>query len=307
VIFITHKLKEALRITDRITVLRKGKNVATVKSSETDEKELARLMVGEEISMEVIKPHVEIGGEVLRMENLWARNDRGIHALRGVNLSLRRGEILGLAGVSGNGQKELEEVLAGVRKPEKGRIILNGKDITNLSAADYIRLGIACIPEDRLGAGIAPNLSVMENIAMRRISEYGGVILDYWAMEEDAKRLVEEFGIRTPSVHVPASTLSGGNIQRLILARELSRKPEIIIASQPTRGLDVAGAVYVRNRLVEEARRGSAILLISEDLDEIMQLSDRIAVIYEGEIRGVIQREEATLERIGYLMAGGTA
>ncbi|WP_456468689.1 ABC transporter ATP-binding protein [Archaeoglobus sp.] len=304
IIFITHKLKEALSVTDRITVLRKGKNVGTVETKKTNERELARMMVGREVVMDIQKPKIEFGSEILKVQDLWVKDDRGQDAVKGVSFSIRSGEIFGIAGVSGNGQKELEESIAGLRKPFRGKIALDGKDITNLGVAG--RKDIAYIPEDRIGVGLAPSLSVMENLFMKDFKNFKkGLTLDFKSMEEEARKLIEEFSVKTPSVHAPASTLSGGNIQRLILAREFSRNPKVIIASQPTRGLDVAGIDYVRRRLIESAEKGCAVLLISEDLDEIFQLSDRIAVMYEGEIRGIIPREKADYETVGYLMAGG--
>ncbi len=304
IIFITHKLKEALSVTDRITVLRKGKNVGTVETKKTNERELARMMVGREVVMDIQKPKIEFGSEILKVQDLWVKDDRGQDAVKGVSFSIRSGEIFGIAGVSGNGQKELEEAIAGLRKPFKGKIALDGEDITNLGVAG--RKDIAYIPEDRIGVGLAPSLSVMENLFMKDFKNFKkGLTLDFKSMEEEARKLIEEFSVKTPSVHAPASTLSGGNIQRLILAREFSRNPKVIIASQPTRGLDVAGIDYVRRRLIESAEKGCAVLLISEDLDEIFQLSDRIAVMYEGEIRGIIPREKADYETVGYLMAGG--
>lgn len=304
IIFITHKLNEALSITDRITVLRRGKNVGTVETSKTNQKELAKMMVGREVIMDISKHTPRFGKEILKVENLWARDERGLTALKGVSFSIRGGEIFGIAGVSGNGQKELEEVLAGLRSPYRGRVILDGKDITELSVRE--RKEIAYIPEDRIGVGLALQLSVMENLALRNFSDFkNGLSLNFDAMESYARKLVQEFSIKVPSIYAPTSTLSGGNIQRLILARELSRRPKLLIASQPTRGLDVAGIEYVRKRLIETAESGSAILLISDDLDEIMQLSDTIGVMYEGEMRGIIPRERADIETIGYLMAGG--
>ena len=304
VIFITHKLKEALSITDRITVLRRGKKVGTVETAETNERELAKMMVGREVVMRVKKPSVKIGDEVLRVHDLWVKNDRGLFAVKGVSFTIREGEILGIAGVSGNGQRELEEAIAGIRKIHKGKVYLRNREITKSGGRDEI----AHIPEDRIGVGLAPSLTVMENLMLKDFRKYRrGLSLDFGEMEKVAERLVEEFSVKTPSVHVPASTLSGGNIQRLILAREFSRKPRLIVASQPTRGLDVAGIEYVRNRLLDSAKKGCAILLISEDLDEIFQLSDRIAVMYEGEIKGMFSREEASYETVGYLMAGGSA
>lgn len=304
IIFITHKLKEALKVTDRITVLRKGRKVGTVKTSETNEKELTRMMVGRDLVLDITKPPSEPGKEVLRVEDLWVKDERGNYAVKGVSFSIREGEIFGIAGVSGNGQKELEEAIAGLRRVEKGRIILDGKDITTKGVAE--RENIAYIPEDRIGVGLAPSLSVLENLMLKDFKKYRKRFsLNFEEMERRAMSLIEEFSVKTPSLHSPAGTLSGGNIQRLILARELSRNPRLIIASQPTRGLDVAGIDYVRRRLIDEAMKGSAVLLISEDLDEVFQLSDRIAVMYEGEIRGIIDRKRADYEKIGYLMAGG--
>ncbi|AIG97762.1 MAG: Ribose ABC transporter, ATP-binding protein (RbsA-1) [Archaeoglobus fulgidus] len=304
IIFITHKLKEALKVTDRITVLRRGRKVGTVITSETNERELTRMMVGRDIVLDITKPPSTPGREVLRVEDLWVRDERGNYAVKGVSFSIREGEIFGIAGVSGNGQKELEEAIAGLRKVERGRIILDGRDITAKGVAE--REDIAYIPEDRIGVGLAPSLSVLENLMLKDFKKYKKRFsLNFEEMEKRAMSLVEEFSVKTPSLHSPAGTLSGGNIQRLILARELSRNPRLIIASQPTRGLDVAGIDYVRRRLIEAAMRGSAVLLISEDLDEIFQLSDRIGVMYEGEIRGIVDRKNANYEKIGYLMAGG--
>lgn len=262
-------------------------------------------MVGREVVMNVEKPEAVVGEEVLKVQDLWVRDDRGNFAVKGVSFSVREGEILGIAGVSGNGQRELEEAIAGIRKVARGKIILGGKDVTRLDVSK--REGIAYIPEDRIGMGLALSLSVMENLFLKDFKKFKKRFgLNFEEMEYMAKKLIEEFSVKAPSIHAPVSTLSGGNIQRLILAREFSRRPRVIIASQPTRGLDVAGIDYVHRRLVESVKMGCAVLLISEDLDEIFQLSDRIAVMYEGEIRGIIPREEADYETVGYLMAGGT-
>jgi|Deesub1362A_J573_1020465.scaffolds.fasta_scaffold00403_40 simple sugar transport system ATP-binding protein len=306
VIFITHKLKEALSVTDRITVLRKGKNVGTLVTSETDEMELARLMVGREIKMEFGRRSKNYGEEIFRIENLHVRDDRGLPALKGITLSIKEGEILGIAGVSGNGQKELEEVIIGTRKVDKGKIIFEGQDITEFSVEKRTQMGISCIPEDRIEVGLAPSLSVAENIILRDFKSFSTrSFMDFKKIEKHAEKLITEFGIKTPSPQTPARNLSGGNIQRLIIARELFREPKLLVASQPTRGLDISGIEYVRRRLISSAESGKAILLISEDLEEIMQLSDTIAVIYGGKITGILRREEATLEKIGYLMTGG--
>jgi len=304
IIFITHKLNEALKVTDRITVLRRGKKVGTVVTSETNERELTRMMVGRDVVLEITKPPVKFGREVLKVENLWVKNDRGDYAVKGISFSIREGEIFGIAGVSGNGQKELEEAISGLRKADRGRILLDGREITSLSVSK--RGEIAYIPEDRIEVGLAPSLSVLENLMLKDFRKFkNGISLDFSSMEKRAMELIEEFNIKVPSLNSPAHTLSGGNIQRLILAREFSRNPRLIIASQPTRGLDVAGIDFVRRRLIESASKGCAVMLISEDLDEIFQLSDRIAVMYEGEIRGIVERGVADYEKIGYLMGGG--
>jgi simple sugar transport system ATP-binding protein len=306
VIFITHKLKEALAVTDRITVLRKGKDVGTLITRATNEMELARLMVGREVEIVIEKKGGKIGSELLRLENVHARNDRGLPALKGIDLSVRRGEILGLAGVSGNGQKELEEVIVGTRRVERGRIIFNGRDITGLGVRRRMEMGISCIPEDRIETGMAPSLSVEENLILRDFPNFSKKsLMSFELIERYAKKLVFEFGIKTSSTKAAARTLSGGNIQRLIIARELSRSPLLLIASQPTRGLDVAGTEYVRKRLISFAEEGKAVLLISEDLEEIVQLSDRIAIIFEGEIKGILDRKHADLDKIGIMMSGG--
>ncbi|OYT32956.1 heme ABC transporter ATP-binding protein, partial [Archaeoglobales archaeon ex4484_92] len=246
VIFITHKLKEALDVTDRITILRNGEVVRVVETAKTNEVELAKMMVGKEVVLKPIKRQKKKGKKVLKIENVTALNDEGVEALKSINLVVNSGEILGLAGVSGNGQKELEEVVIGVRRIEKGKIYLDDIDISRMSIKDRIKSGLSCIPEDRLGSGVASKLSVVENLMLRDFENYGKFNLDFEKMRKKAKELVEEFDVKTPSLDIPVSMLSGGNLQRLILARELSRNPKALIASQPTRGLDIAGIEYVR-------------------------------------------------------------
>ncbi|HDD36362.1 MAG TPA: ABC transporter ATP-binding protein [Archaeoglobus veneficus] len=305
VIFITHKLKEALDVTDRITILRNGEVVRVVETAKTNEVELAKMMVGKEVVLKPIKRQKKKGKKVLKIENVTALNDEGVEALKSINLVVNSGEILGLAGVSGNGQKELEEVIVGVRRIEKGKIYLDDIDISRMSIKDRIKSGLSCIPEDRLGSGVASKLSVVENLMLRDFENYGKFNLDFEKMRKKAKELVEEFDVKTPSLDIPVSMLSGGNLQRLILARELSRNPKALIASQPTRGLDIAGIEYVRKKIVDTANSGTAVILISEDLDEIFHMADRIAVIYEGQIKGVFDKDAVTKEDVGILMAGG--
>jgi len=306
VIFITHKLKEALDVTDRITILRNGEVVRVVETAKTNEVELAKMMVGKEVVLKPIKRQKKKGKKVLKIENVTALNDEGVEALKSINLVVNSGEILGLAGVSGNGQKELEEVIVGVRRIEKGKIYLDDIDISRMSIKDRIKSGLSCIPEDRLGSGVASKLSVVENLMLRDFENYGKFNLDFEKMRKKAKELVEEFDVKTPSLDIPVSMLSGGNLQRLILARELSRNPKALIASQPTRGLDIAGIEYVRKKIVDTANSGTAVILISEDLDEIFHMADRIAVIYEGQIKGVFDKDVVTKENVGILMAGGS-
>ena len=305
VIFITHKLKEALDVTDRITILRNGEVVRVVETAKTNEVELAKMMVGKEVVLKPIKRQKKKGKKVLKIENVTALNDEGVEALKSINLVVNSGEILGLAGVSGNGQKELEEVIVGVRRIEKGKIYLDDIDISRMSIKDRIKSGLSCIPEDRLGSGVASKLSVVENLMLRDFENYGKFNLDFEKMRKKAKELVEEFDVKTPSLDIPVSMLSGGNLQRLILARELSRNPKALIASHPTRGLDIAGIEYVRKKIVDTANSGTAVILISEDLDEIFHMADRIAVIYEGQIKGVFDKDVVTKEDVGILMAGG--
>lgn len=306
-VFISHKLHEVMSITNRITVLRDGSVVGTRKTTETNEKDLANLMVGREVVMTLERPPVKIGDIRLEVQNLWAKSDNNTDALRGVNLQVHTGEILGLAGVSGNGQKELAEVINGLRPAIKGNVILEGQDITNQKTSVLIDKGISYIPEERMKDGMIKDFSVSENLILRDqtkqpISHY--TFLNFKAIEKRSNMLVRTFNVKTPTLETPVKSLSGGNIQKLILAREISRSPRVLIAAQPTRGLDIGATEYVHQQLISQRESGTATLLISEDLDEIMALSDRIAVIYEGKIMGIIPNEKATTEAIGLMMAG---
>ena len=307
VIFISHKLREVMAISDRITILRKGKKVADIRKEDTDESDLARLMVGREVLLDIRCKETATSEPVLTLKGLEAADNRLLPALRGVGFRVHRGEILGLAGISGNGQKELEEVLTGLRHPLRGEIILQGEDITGRSPGEIIRKGVACIPEDRHGVGTAPGLGYTANIILKDYREppvARGILLNYRAAADEAVRLQKEFDIKVPSPSSPVRLLSGGNLQKVIIARELSSKPKFLLAVHPTRGLDIGATEYVRTKLEEMKRRGTAILLISEDLDELSNLSDRIAVIYEGKITGILPAREATRERLSLLMTG---
>ncbi len=310
VIFITHKLDEVMAFADRVTVLRAGKVVATLRTAETNKAELARLMVGREVLFRLEKRACRPGEVALEVENLQALNDKGLPALRGVSFQIRAGEILGIAGVAGNGQRELAEVITGLRRATGGSVRVYGRDITNCSPREVIEAGVGYIPGDRVGVGLVPNLSVADNLAMKAYREpplARGPLLDRNALRDFARHLIDAFRIITPDHRTPARLLSGGNQQRVVLAREITASRGVLIAVYPSRGLDVGATEAVRRALLEERDKGAAILLISEDLDELMQLSDRIAVLYEGQIMGIVVPEETTLEAIGLMMAGQRA
>lgn len=307
IIFISHKLDEVVEISHRVTVLRRGKAVALVETAETSKAELARLMVGREVLFRVEKKAAEPGRTVLVLSNVSCLSDRGLPCLRELSLEVKAGEIVGIAGVAGNGQTELAEVVTGLRDVTGGHIEVLEHNITNKPATAAIGQGVAYIPADRNRVGSAPNLSVAENLIMkkyRRPPVSQGWAINLGTMKEQARRLVEEFNISTPGVETPARTLSGGNLQKLILAREFSDDPNVIMAVYPSRGLDVGATESVHRLLIEERDRGAAVLLISEDLDELLSLSDRIVVLYEGRIMGEVPPEDGRVEEIGLMMAG---
>jgi simple sugar transport system ATP-binding protein len=306
-IFISHKLHEVLDISDRITVLRDGRFAGSLATSETTKSELANMMVGREVVLRIDRKPQRAGQVRLKIEDLWAMSDRGTQALRGVNLEIQSGEILGLAGVSGNGQKELAEVITGLRPATKGRVTLESQDITGQQPGVLIKAGLSYIPEERMRDGMIKEFTVAENLILREhqdkpFSQLG--FLNLKAISQRCSNLIENYNVKTPSQDTTVKSLSGGNIQKLVLARELNRKPRVVVAAQPTRGLDIAATEYVHYRLLEQREEGAATLLISEDLDEIMALSDRIAVIYEGKIMGILTADEATPKELGLLMAG---
>lgn len=306
-IFISHKLQEVLDISDRVTVLRDGRVVGSRLTAETSKAELARLMVGRELSFKPDRIKTDHGEVRLGLHDVWADNDLGAPGLRGVTMEVRAGEILGLAGVSGNGQRELAQVINGLRPLSRGKIILNGRDVSGKPPAEIIKLGLSYIPEERMQDGMIRDFSVAENLILREHNQKPFSNTGFLNFREITRRcgtLIEAFNVKTPSQDTPAKSLSGGNIQKLLLARELSRKPSVLVAAQPTRGLDIGATEYVHRRLLEQRAEGTAILLISEDLDEILALSDRIIVIYEGMIMGEMSVEAATPEKLGLLMAG---
>ncbi len=307
IIFISHKLDEVTRFADRVTVLRKGQVVAEEKvTPQTSTSHLAQLMVGREVVFRIEKELVEPGPVRLRVEGLEALNEKRLPALRSVSFEIRSGEILGIAGVAGNGQKELAEVLTGLRKATGGHFYLNGQELTNAHPRRIIEAGIAHIPESRVYTGSVGGMSIMENIALKHYIDNPGIFLDRKRMVEMSRNLVEAFNVDTPGIYTSAGSLSGGNLQKLILARELTLNPQLIVAAHPTQGLDVGAAEAVRKRLLEQQKEGVAVLLISEDLDELFSLSDRIAVMFDGRIMGIVDARTATREEIGLMMTGKT-
>lgn len=303
VIFISHKLNEVMAICDRITVLRGGKLVGTVNRKETSEKDLAKMMVGRETFGVKRQNEKQAGEPVLTINKLNLVDEQGIRRLKDISLELRGGEILSVAGVSGNGQSELVKVLTGLKKPSSGTVTLNACDITGSCPAAITLAGMGRTPEDR-HAGVVGELTVAENLALESLDDFvKRGILNKRSIREHAQKLIEEYSIKaTPEDKV--RTLSGGNMQKLVMARSLSRKPCCVLAAQPTRGLDVGATEYVRSKLLEQRERKAGVLLVSEDLDEVLELSDRIAVIYEGRIMGIIPASEANEEILGLMMAG---
>lgn len=308
VIFISHKLREVLAICDRITVLKRGRVVDTVAAEASTEESLAQMMVGRKIVYEFQKGDAAGQKPVLTVSGLKALSDRGIPALKEIDLEVRSHEILGLAGVEGNGQTELVEALTGLREAVEGTVILNGEDITKATPLKRIRMGVAHIPEDRYKRGVVPDFSVMENLIMggqRDRFARNSVAIDFREASSFSNEMMRDYQIQAPGKDTPVMYLSGGNQQRVVVAREFSRNPRLVVAAQPTRGLDVGATEYVRGKLAEMRDNGAAVLLISADLDEIWALSNRIAVIYEGKIVAVKPVGETTEQEIGLLMAGG--
>jgi ABC-type uncharacterized transport system ATPase subunit len=309
VIFITHKLKEVCAICDRITVLKKGRVVGTVEKSHTNPDELAEMMIGHEVLSTFEREHVAPGKVVLLIDNLNALNDRKLSALKDVTLEIHEFEILGLAGVEGNGQTELVEVLTGLREPKSGKIRFLDEIITGASPHRRIERGFANVPEDRQKTGLILDFSVLENLILGRHDTPPFATkwstLNFANATKFAEQSIKEYSIKTPSDHTLARYLSGGTQQRIVIAREFSRKPKFIIASQPTRGLDIGATEYVHKKLIEMRDQGCAILLITADLDEMFALSDKIAVIYEGKIVAVKDRNKTNELELGLMMTGG--
>lgn len=308
VIIITHKLQEVLALSDRVTVMKQGKMVGTLKTQDANEQILAEMMVGREVLFEELEKKDVAREEVLRVNNIKARDNRGLLALRGVSFSLHSGEILGIAGVEGNGQSELVEVLTGLRQVEEGTFIINGIEATNMDPLQIRELGVSHIPEDRLSRGLSVDATITENmiIGNHRKEPYAvrGIHLNRKKIRERTKRLIKEYDVRTPSQDIVAGNLSGGNMQKMIVAREFSFDSKILIVAQPTRGIDIGAIEFVHKEIIEKRNEGAAILLVSADLDEIFRLSDRIITLYEGQITGEFLNKEISKKEIGLYMTG---
>lgn len=311
IIIITHKLKEIKAVADYCTIIRRGKHIDTVEVEKVTENDLASMMVGREVNFIVEKDECKAGDVVLRIEDLVVKDNRGIPQVEGLSLEVKRGEILGLAGVDGNGQSELIEAITGLRKIESGKVLMNDKDLANLTPKQIIDSKLSNIPEDRQKRGLVLEYSVAENMIlenyMKEPFSKKGKVLNHDKIEEHANKLIGKFDIRPTDAKLPAGALSGGNQQKIIIAREVTNDPDLLIAAQPTRGLDVGAIEYVHKSLIAQRDKNKGVLLVSLELDEVMNVSDRIAVIYEGKIVGIVDAKDADENAIGLMMAGGAS
>ena len=309
IILITHKLDEIRAVADRVTVIRRGKSIETVEIEGASNQDLAEMMVGRSVSFRTEKKPSEPGEVVLQIENLVVNENRGIPAVKDLSLEVRAGEILGIAGIDGNGQSELIQAITGLRKVKSGVILIKDQDVTGMKPREITEMQVSHVPEDRHRDGLVLPMSISENIGLQTyyrepLSKRG--ILNYANIYDYARKLMAEFDVRAASEYVPASALSGGNQQKAIIAREVDRDPDLLIVSQPTRGLDVGAIEYIHKRLIEERDKGKAVLVVSFELDEILNLSDRIAVIHDGKIQGIVSPESTNKQELGILMAGGS-
>lgn len=307
VVFITHKLNEVHELADRVTVLRGGKVTGKLTRGEFDTEHLVRLMVGRDVASQYGREDGSADDVALRLENVTARNDMGLPGLTRLSLTLRQGEILGLAGVAGNGQRELAEVITGLRKVTSGTVSVFGEDVTNGKPADLIARGVSYVPEDRLGVGLAPDLDILDNLLLKSYREpecSGRWLLRRRANEERAVKLVRQHQVKLASMGQPVRLLSGGNLQKLLLAREIAQQPRLMVVVYPARGLDVGATEAVHKLLLALRANGTAILLISEDLDEILKLADRVGVLFNGQMAGEFSADAVDIATVGHLMAG---
>lgn len=308
IILITHKLKEIMEVSDRVTIIRKGEGIGTVITAETNPNQLAEMMVGRQVEFKTEKTEAKPTDEVLTIENLFVTDYRNIDKVKGLNLKVRKGEIVGIAGIDGNGQSELIEAITGLRKIKSGNVRLNGKDITNMKPRKITEEGVGHIPQDRHKHGLVLDFPIGHNIALQTYYQSPiakGFVMDYKKVSEKARQIIEEYDVRTGNGEMtPARALSGGNQQKAIIGREIDRNPDLLIAALPTRGLDVGAIEFIHARLIEQRDKGKAVLLISFELDEVMNVSDRIAVIYDGQIVDELNPKETTEQELGLLMAG---
>ena len=310
IIFISHKLNEVMEISDRITVMRAGEVVGTIGKEETNPRELSKMMVGREVFLDIKRVKAQVGEPVLQVQDLWTSGEKELSKIRGISFDVKAGEIVGIAGVDGNGQSELVEAIAGLREVERGKVLLDGQDITNKTPKDIREKGLTHIPEDRNRMGLNRSASVADNIAVTQIGKKPfskfGFVLDKKGTVEIAKEMVEKFDVRPPRPEVITQALSGGNAQKVVVAREVSESKKLLIAAQPTRGIDIGAIESIRQILQEVKSRGIGVLLVSAELEEILSLSDRIVVMSEGKIAGTMAVEEATEETLGMLMLAGS-
>ena len=309
IILITHKLDEIKAVADRCTVIRRGKGIGTVNVNEVNSQQLADMMVGRSVSFKTDKKAADPQEVVLAIDNLVVKENRGLDAVKGLSLEVRAGEVLGIAGIDGNGQSELIQALTGLRKVESGEIVLNDEKITNLRPRKITEAGVSHVPEDRHKYGLVLEMSVAENIALQTyykepLSHFG--VLNYNEINYHARDLIQEFDVRTVNELVPAKSLSGGNQQKAIIARDISRDPDLLIVANPTRGLDVGAIEFIHKRIIEQRDKFKAVLLVSFELEEILNVSDRIAVIHDGKIVGVVNANETSEQELGLLMAGSS-
>ena len=307
IILISHKLEEILELCDRVTVLQKGRIVGESDTGDVDKKSLARMMIGRDIIFQIEKEPMERSEKVITIENIVVKGDKDLPAVKGVSFEIHRNEIFGVAGVSGNGQREMVEAITGLRRIESGRITVNGGDITNESVRSIYNCGVAHVPEERIKYGIAPGLCLYDNAILKQHykQKYSNkLFLAYSKIKQHAQNLLSDFKVLAPSINVQTKNLSGGNIQKLILGREISESPSLLVAAHPTYGLDVGATEYLRKQLLQRRREGGAVLLVSEDLEEIFELCDRIAVMYQGEFMGILNSDDPRLEDIGLMMTG---
>ena len=307
-VFISHKLNEVMEISDRISVMRQGNYMGTVEKAETSPLDLTKRMIGREVFLDIDKSYGKAGDTILEVKDIWVPSGKETSKIRGMSLSVREGEIVGIAGIDGNGQSELIEAITGLRHVEKGSVIINGKDVTNLSPRKVRAAGLAHIPEDRNRMGLNRSLSIVDNLIAVRLDEppfTKGKLLNTKDQDSYAEEMVKQFDIRPTDYNLPTSALSGGNAQKVVVAREVSMKKKLLVASQPTRGVDIGAIELIRNTLEKAKKEGAGVLLVSAELEEIISLSDRIIVIHEGKITGEMLASEANENNLGLLMMGG--